>query len=80
MRAVTLTMPPVCAVCAAEAVYMLSLYQAFAAISPVYVTAIKRGGGVLMSSALGVLLFGETIAGRAFPISVVVIGVVMLCL
>ena len=68
------------AVCAAEAVYMLSLYQAFAAISPVYVTAIKRGGGVLMSSALGVLLFGETIAGRAFPISVVVIGVVMLCL
>ena len=68
------------ATCVAEAVYMLSLYQAFAAISPVYVTAIKRGGGVLMSSALGVLLFGETIAGRAFPISVVVIGVVMLCL
>ena len=41
--------------CAAEAVYMLALYQAFACISPVYVTAIKRGGGVLLASHGGVL-------------------------
>ena len=33
-----------------EAVYSLSLYEAFARISPVYVTAIKRGGGLLLSS------------------------------
>ena len=32
-------------------------YQAFAWISPVYVTAIKRGGGILLSSLLGVVLF-----------------------
>ena len=34
---------------------MLALYQAFACISPVYVTAIKRGGGVLLASHGGVL-------------------------
>ena len=45
----------VLATCAAEAVYMLALYQAFACISPVYVTAIKRGGGVLLASHGGVL-------------------------
>ena len=45
----------VLATCAVEAVYMLALYQAFACISPVYVTAIKRGGGVLLASHGGVL-------------------------
>ena len=39
--------------------------QAFAWISPVYVTAIKRGGGILLSSLLGVVLFGETLKGEA---------------
>ena len=42
---------------------LLFFWQAFAWISPVYVTAIKRGGGILLSSLLGVALFGETIAG-----------------
>ena len=37
--------------------------QAFAWISPVYVTAIKRGGGILLSSLLGVVLFSESLAG-----------------
>jgi hypothetical protein len=41
----------------------LKQQQAFAWISPVYVTAIKRGGGILLSSLLGVALFGETITG-----------------
>jgi multidrug transporter EmrE-like cation transporter len=67
-------------ICVADAVYMLSLYQAFAWISPVYVTAIKRGGGILLSSVLGVTLFGETMAGRTFPIMTIVFGVTFLCL
>mmetsp|Transcript_65935 Transcript_65935/g.162264 ORF Transcript_65935/g.162264 Transcript_65935/m.162264 type:complete len:386 (+) Transcript_65935:313-1470(+) len=70
----------VLSICAADAIYMLSLYQAFAWISPVYVTAIKRGGGILLSSLLGVALFGETIAGRTLPILVIVLGVTFLCL
>uniref|UniRef100_A0A6U2ESQ9 EamA domain-containing protein n=3 Tax=Hemiselmis andersenii TaxID=464988 RepID=A0A6U2ESQ9_HEMAN len=68
------------AICIADAVYMLSLYQAFAWISPVYVTAIKRGGGILLSSILGVTLFGETMAGRTFPILTICFGVTFLCL
>lgn len=67
-------------ICLADAVYMLSLYQAFALISPVYVTAVKRGGGILLSSLLGVLLFGESMAGRLGPILTIVIGVTFLCL
>eukprot|EP00286_Rhodomonas_abbreviata_P026144 CAMPEP_0181297272 /NCGR_PEP_ID=MMETSP1101-20121128/5150_1 /TAXON_ID=46948 /ORGANISM="Rhodomonas abbreviata, Strain Caron Lab Isolate" /LENGTH=474 /DNA_ID=CAMNT_0023402195 /DNA_START=137 /DNA_END=1561 /DNA_ORIENTATION=- len=68
------------AICLADAVYMLSLYQAFAWISPVYVTAIKRGGGILLSSILGVLLFGESVAGRFGPILTICLGVTFLCL
>ena len=41
------------AICASDAVYMLSLYKAVSLISPVYVSAIKRGGGVLVSSLIG---------------------------
>lgn len=67
-------------ICIADAVYMLSLYQAFAWISPVYVTAIKRGGGILLSSLLGVVLFNESLAGRMAPILLIVIGVTFLCL
>jgi len=67
-------------VCVADAVYMLSLYQAFAWISPVYVTAIKRGGGILLSSLLGVLLFNESMKGRFSPILLIVAGVTFLCL
>jgi len=67
-------------VCVADAVYMLSLYQAFSWISPVYVTAVKRGGGILLASLLGVLFFGESLAGRLQPILTICIGVTFLCL
>mmetsp|Transcript_2686 Transcript_2686/g.4306 ORF Transcript_2686/g.4306 Transcript_2686/m.4306 type:complete len:376 (-) Transcript_2686:741-1868(-) len=76
MRVMTLIM----AICFADAVYMLSLYQAFAWISPVYVTAIKRGGGILLSSLLGIALFSESIAGRMGPIFTICFGVTLLCL
>ena len=66
--------------CAAEAVYMLALYQAFACISPVYVTAIKRGGGVLLASFASMFFFGEPLGSRGFPIFAIVAGVVALCL
>lgn len=68
------------AICVSDAVYMLSLYQAFAWISPVYVTAIKRGGGILLSSLLGVVLFSESMAGRFGPILTICCGVTFLCL
>jgi len=68
------------AICAADAVYMLSLYKAMTLISPVYVTAIKRGGGVLLSSLIGALFFGEATQGRLFPIFVIMSGVVALCI
>lgn len=74
------TLGLVLATCAAEAVYMLSLYQAFACISPVYVTAIKRGGGVLLASFASIFFFKEPAAGRGFPIFAIVFGVCGLCL
>lgn len=70
----------ICAICISDAIYMLSLYQAFAWISPVYVTAIKRGGGILLSSLLGVVLFSESMAGRFGPILTICFGVTFLCL
>jgi len=66
--------------CLADALYQLSQYQAMAHISPVYVTAIKRGGGILLSSLVGVLLFRESVLGRLIPILTIVVGVVLLCL
>ena len=66
--------------CLADALYQLSQYQAMAHISPVYVTAIKRGGGILLSSLIGVLLFRESVLGRLIPILTIVVGVVLLCL
>lgn len=65
-------------ICACEIVYMISLYQAMDTISPVYVTAMKRGGGVLVSSLTGVLLFNETLKGRVAPILMIVSAVVMM--
>lgn len=67
-------------VCCLDAVYMLSLYKAVTLISPVYVAAIKRGGGVLMSSLIGVSCFGESVTGRLPPIFAIAAGVVLLCL
>lgn len=67
-------------VCSLDAVYMLSLYKAVTLISPVYVAAIKRGGGVLVSSLIGVSFFGESVAGRVPPILAIAAGVVLLCM
>jgi len=67
-------------VCLADALYQLSQYQAMSYISPVYVTAVKRGGGILLSALMGVLLFGEQASGRVLPTCLVVYGVVFLCL
>jgi hypothetical protein len=67
-------------VCALDAVYMLSLYKAFTLISPVYVAAIKRGGGVLLGSLIGALGFGEPMRGRGIPILAMTTSVVLLCI
>jgi hypothetical protein len=67
-------------ICAAETFYMLFLYQAMDTISPVYVTAMKRGGGVLVSSLAGILLFNENLTGRFGPIFMIVSAVAMLIL
>uniref|UniRef100_A0A7S2AX22 EamA domain-containing protein n=1 Tax=Octactis speculum TaxID=3111310 RepID=A0A7S2AX22_9STRA len=67
-------------ICVADAVYMLSLYKAVSLISPVYVTAIKRGGGVLVSSLVGAVLFNERIRGRELPIATICIATILLCL
>jgi hypothetical protein len=66
--------------CGADALYQLSQYQAMAKISPVYVTAVKRGGGILLSSIVGAVLFSESLQGRLAPILAIVVGVVFLCL
>ena len=67
-------------VCALDALYMLSLYKAFTLISPVYVAAIKRGGGVLLGSLIGALGFGEPMRGRGIPILAMTTSVVLLCI
>jgi len=66
--------------CGADALYQLSQYQAMAKISPVYVTAVKRGGGILLSSIVGAVFFSESLQGRLAPILAIVVGVVFLCL
>lgn len=68
------------ALCVCDAIYMLSLYKAVTLISPVYVAAIKRGGGVLLSSLLGLTFFGESMQGRLGPVLAISSGVVLLCL
>lgn len=70
----------VAAVCAIDAVYMLSMYRAVSLVSPVLVSAIKRGGGVLVSAVLGSICFGEQLQGRWAPLLMVASGVAALCL
>lgn len=67
-------------VCVFDAIYMLSLYKAFTLISPVYVSAIKRGGGVILSSLIGVLFFREPASGLAVPLLAMSSGVIVLCI
>eukprot|EP00439_Symbiodinium_sp_Y106_P081809 s301_g20.t3 len=51
-------------VCVVDAAYMLSMYQAVSLISPVLVSAVKRGGGIVVSALFGALFFGENLSGR----------------
>eukprot|EP00933_Yihiella_yeosuensis_P008872 TRINITY_DN11456_c0_g1_i1.p1 TRINITY_DN11456_c0_g1~~TRINITY_DN11456_c0_g1_i1.p1 ORF type:complete len:111 (-),score=23.01 TRINITY_DN11456_c0_g1_i1:65-397(-) len=67
-------------ICISEALYMLALFKAISLISPVYVTAVKRGGGVLLSALIGVVFFGESIHRKELPLLAVATGVTFLCL
>jgi len=68
------------AVVAVDGFYMLSMYRAVSLVSPVFVSAVKRGGGVIVSAALGAAVFGERLAGRWVPLLTVAAGVTLLCL
>ena len=72
--------PAALAVACAEGFYMLCYYSAITQISKVYVVAIKKGGGLLISALFGVLFFGETMRGRTLPVLLIVFGVVLLAL
>ena len=61
-----------------EGLYMLCYYGAITRVSKVFVVAIKKGGGLLISAAFGVLFFGENVEGRVAPILAIVSGVVLL--
>eukprot|EP00435_Cladocopium_sp_Y103_P030590 s1080_g7.t1 len=58
---------------------MLSMYQAVSLISPVLVSAVKRGGGIVVSACFGAIFFGEKLQGRKQLLCVVAIGVMILC-
>ncbi|CAE8596993.1 unnamed protein product [Polarella glacialis] len=64
------------ALCFVDTIYILSMYRAVSLISPVFVSAVKRGGGVLISALLGALCFGERIGGRWQPLLPIALGVV----
>lgn len=66
-------------VCVVDAAYMLSMYQAVSLISPVLVSAVKRGGGIVVSACFGAIFFGEKLEGRKQLLCVVAIGVMILC-
>uniref|UniRef100_A0A7S4RR09 Uncharacterized protein n=1 Tax=Alexandrium monilatum TaxID=311494 RepID=A0A7S4RR09_9DINO len=70
----------VLAVVLVDGFYMLSMYRAVSLISPVFVSAVKRGGGVLVSALLGAMAFGEKLEGRWTPLLTVAVGVTLLCL
>eukprot|EP00434_Breviolum_minutum_P035008 symbB.v1.2.030984.t1/scaffold3546.1/size54311/2 len=67
-------------VCVVDAAYMLSMYQAVSLISPVLVSAVKRGGGIVVSALFGAVFFGEKLEGRKQLLCVVAIGVMILCI
>lgn len=68
------------AVCILDAAYMLSMFKAVSLISPVFVAAVKRGGGVLVSALFGAIFFGETLSGRVVPLLTIATAVSVLCL
>eukprot|EP00443_Scrippsiella_acuminata_P030302 CAMPEP_0115340484 /NCGR_PEP_ID=MMETSP0270-20121206/91172_1 /TAXON_ID=71861 /ORGANISM="Scrippsiella trochoidea, Strain CCMP3099" /LENGTH=376 /DNA_ID=CAMNT_0002761943 /DNA_START=1 /DNA_END=1131 /DNA_ORIENTATION=+ len=67
-------------VCVIDGFYMLSMYRAVSLISPVFVSAVKRGGGVLVSALLGSIFFGEGLSGRRGALLTIALGVTILCL
>ncbi|CAK9000545.1 unnamed protein product [Durusdinium trenchii] len=66
-------------VCVVDAAYMLSMYQAVSLISPVLVSAVKRGGGIVVSALFGAIFFNEKLEGRKQLLFVVAVGVMILC-
>ncbi|CAE7249964.1 HMA5 [Symbiodinium natans] len=67
-------------VCVVDAAYMLSMYQAVSLISPVLVSAVKRGGGIVVSALFGALFFGENLSGRKKLLLSIAAAVTLLCL
>ncbi|CAK9000600.1 unnamed protein product [Durusdinium trenchii] len=61
-------------VCVVDAAYMLSMYQAVSLISPVLVSAVKRGGGIVVSALFGAIFFNEKLEGRKQLLFVVAVG------
>ncbi len=61
-----------------EACYMGCYFAALTRVSKVVVVAVKKGGNLLVSSAGGVLLFGEKAEGRVLPVLGVVVGVALM--
>ena len=47
-------------------------------ISPVLVSAVKRGGGIVVSAIFGAVFFGEKLEGRKQLLLVVAVGVTWL--
>eukprot|EP00937_MAST-01D_sp_MAST-1D-sp2_P001594 g1594.t1 len=68
------------AVACLEGFYMLCYYAAITRTSKVYVVAIKKGGGLLISALFGALFFKESTEGRKLPVAAIVAGVVLLAL
>eukprot|EP00438_Fugacium_kawagutii_P019373 Skav207913 [mRNA] locus=scaffold190:274453:283223:- [translate_table: standard] len=61
-------------VCVVDAAYMLSMYQVAWTNIPVLVSAVKRGGGIVVSAIFGAIFFGEKLEGRKQLLCVVAIG------
>lgn len=51
--------------------------KAVSLISPVLVSAVKRGGGIVVSALFGAVFFGEKLEGRKQLLCVVAIGVTL---
>lgn len=52
--------------------------KAVSLISPVLVSAVKRGGGIVVSALFGAVFFGEKLEGRKQLLCVVAIGVTLI--
>ena len=60
-----------------EAVYLILFYQSLQTLPPAIVTTAKRGGGMIVTSVLGMLIFKERVS--IFPLLITAAGVTALC-